>query len=255
MEDGAIVLIVQQEESASFSSVDDLNQDDEQDLEMESAKEDLETRKMKPKIRYSKSGPGNPFNGATVASTSEEKMKVIEFLKKRVADPKRVFCPDCKVYILQKSMLNHIKFRHNNIKKHACSQCDYRAHTQFILDQHTQAVHVGYIFRCSQCPKTFNLEKRLRNHAETAHGDRDDRKQCPQCEKILSCAATLRKHLKTHSGIRRYKCEICSRSFSTHWACSRHQFLHSETKPFNCVACGAGFVQYKSLKQHAVSCK
>lgn len=201
----------------------------------------------------------NPLTEMCVAETTEDKWSVIEYLKSKTVvseTPRKVFCPECKVFLLPSSLHSHIKFRHKKIRKHLCQICGYAAQTGVVLRQHIQAVHVGYTFACSQCPRKFNLRNRLLRHEAAAHGSGGGGgRVCSVCSRHCASPATLRQHMRIHSGEKPVGCKHCPRFFRSRWTCVQHERLHTGVKPYQCSSCGAGFVQNKSRKQHQATCR
>ena len=56
--------------------------------------------------------------------------------------------------------------------------------------------------------------------------------------------------MSTHTGGKRFNCEICGAKFCRSIHLQRHMSTHTREKPFQCEICGAKFSQNFTLKGH-----
>ncbi|GFY39475.1 zinc finger protein [Trichonephila inaurata madagascariensis] len=78
----------------------------------------------------------------------------------------------------------------------------------------------------------------------------------PADKKLFTCNCHLNNHSRTHTGERRYACDICSESFKYSSALKTHYYIHSglePPKPYSCEICGICFRNYISLKRHKLT--
>lgn len=163
-----------------------------------------------------------------------------------------VYCKECQIFMKRSSYHNHIKFVHEKVRKYLCQTCGYAACTGTILRQHVQAVHVGYSFSCDQCPKKFNLMKRLRKHIETYHSGKPIERNhiCQYCAMAFAKPGCLKRHLRSHTQETPYQCQFCQRRFKYRWPKVQHERLHTGEKPYKCSFCDERFTQNCVRKNH-----
>lgn len=192
-------------------------------------------------------------NSRVVFEKNDEQNKNEEDSKlKWKVEKDTVYCKDCRIFLLKSSYNNHIKFVHEKVRKYLCQTCGYAACTGTILRQHVQAVHVGYSFFCDQCPKKFNLMKRLRKHIELHHSGKPIERNhiCQYCGMAFVKPGCLKRHLRSHTQETPYECQFCQRRFKYRWPKVQHERLHTGEKPYKCSFCEERFTQNCVRKAH-----
>lgn len=93
-----------------------------------------------------------------------------EFHGKKIRPCENVFeCPHCKKLIKTKAALNtHIQMVHEHNSDEAgcyqCGQCGREYKYKQSLKQHYLTVHMGRLFHCDHCKKTFGTKATLKRH-------------------------------------------------------------------------------------------
>jgi len=145
------------------------------------------------------------------------------------------------------------------------------------LTQHI-SIHTGK--KASSCQKSKTFEKDLKSIGKNttekpAKGDKSNpeqrkkensttgptptcknRNNCVVCDKvIIGGKQHMRAHIITHTGEKRFPCNICDKAFTNNRALKQHKFFtHNircdNLKLFTCVVCGKLFRQEKDMKTH-----
>ena len=79
-------------------------------------------------------------------------------------------------------------------------------------------------FKCSHCPKAFNLKSSLVKHERT-HGGGDDKYKCHICDKNLSTSSALKRHMRIHTDSKPFSCSKCQRTFRQQDKVNKHELL------------------------------
>ena len=93
-----------------------------------------------------------------------------EFHGKKIRPCENLFeCPHCKKMIKTKAALNtHIQMVHEHDSDEAgcyqCGQCGREYKYKQSLKQHYLTVHMGRLFHCEHCKKTFGTKATLKRH-------------------------------------------------------------------------------------------
>ncbi|KAF5282407.1 hypothetical protein FQR65_LT14301 [Abscondita terminalis] len=74
--------------------------------------------------------------------------------------------------------------------------------------------------------------------------------KCQCCSASFTRTVHLKRHMLTHSGERKFNCDICKKSFYSSYA-KEHMRFHSGEKNFPCKICGKKFVTNAILKRHS----
>lgn len=101
---------------------------------------------------------------------------------------------------------------------------------------------------CTDCGRSFRLERFLRLHQRQHTGERPF--TCPECGKNFGKKTHLVAHLRVHSGERPFACEECGRRFSQGSHLAAHRRDHAPERPFVCPDCGKAFRHKPYLAAH-----
>ena len=91
-------------------------------------------------------------------------------------------CDQCDAtYPVRKSLSNHKRLKHGDVKQFNCEKCVYATINKTHLEQHIQSVHEQIKETCETCGKNFsdksNLNKHMRKkHSETLQKEETKRK-------------------------------------------------------------------------------
>ena len=94
-----------------------------------------------------------------------------------------------------------------------CETCGQNFGTNFALQRHIQAVHLGQRnFTCDTCGEGFVRQDQFRNHVRRNH--ENIQIQCQICAQTFATVENRNRHLRmVHGGQRNYKCVSCDMSF------------------------------------------
>lgn len=100
------------------------------------------------------------------------------------------------------------------------------------------------VLTCTICAMTFTRKHGLEQHMEIVHKD-DPPQKCNFCPAVLY-KHNIKVHMAKHSGAKIYQCELdgCGKEFLHASSYFRHKVSHTGTRRFECEVCGK-----KSLQQ------
>ena len=78
----------------------------------------------------------------------------------------------------------------------------------------------------------------------------EKRFKCDVCWKGFSQASALVTHKRCHTGEKPFKCDVCDKGFAQSVNLKTHQRIHTGEKPFKCDVCGKAFAVSGNLKRH-----
>lgn len=93
-------------------------------------------------------------------------------------------------------------------------------------DEQTKKHRFPQKFCCVRCPKKYNLESQLHDHAKTAHGVGNI---CHICKKDMGYPKFLERHLKVHDRNILLECPLCHKIFKSTLAYEKHITMHGNT--------------------------
>uniref|UniRef100_A0A8C5PBA2 C2H2-type domain-containing protein n=1 Tax=Leptobrachium leishanense TaxID=445787 RepID=A0A8C5PBA2_9ANUR len=107
------------------------------------------------------------------------------------------------------------------------------------------------LYRCDQCPLSFNVEYNLSLHKLTHNLDDAS---CPVCNKKYSRVACLKTHIMRHMKAEILTCTECGDTFTLQSQLSLHMEEHQqefkENKTYTCKSCDKTFETPLQLKEH-----
>ena len=132
--------------------------------------------------------------------------------------------------------------------RHKCSQCPKTYFIEKQLKVHVSMTHTS-LKLCELCDFTTPRGERLRRHMKIKHSDVRPFK-CDQCDLSFKMNFMLRKHKVTHTGERNYPCTVCGKAFVTSSNLCTHRRIHEGKVAEHCTLCDKKFVQYGNYKLH-----
>uniref|UniRef100_A0A1B0CRG7 C2h2-type zn-finger protein n=2 Tax=Lutzomyia longipalpis TaxID=7200 RepID=A0A1B0CRG7_LUTLO len=153
-----------------------------------------------------------------------------------------------------KAKKQHRPKRPPKTKFNICEICSKVYSRRALLNVHIRDKHTeeGLPYACSQCPKRFVTEKKLKVH-ETIHLPEEEKyiHPCSFCGKKFRTVENLQAHVRAmHVRDKPYVCEECGKSFRKRGALTYHQMSHSDERSFQCSYCPKKFKNRPSLKRH-----
>ena len=123
--------------------------------------------------------------------------------------------------------------------------------------------HSGYQnMVCYICGKSCKNTQYLRRHLQT-HEEKVKNFKCSYCPKQFQLKYSQKLHERTHTGYRPFMCDVCGFSFTQRGLLARHKLLHlkpiKEKKPrrinaehgnLKCDLCDAIFSSMASMRSH-----
>ena len=162
--------------------------------------------------------------------------------------------PSCgSVFKYQANMRAHIKNIHGRQKrKYSCDKCEFKADRRSLIDQHIQSQHLGKMFKCDQCEKTFAMKHYVSLHKTIVHKDKNLFYYCDICGYKSRAKRTIQIHReKIHEG-KTYSCPQCGRVFNQRCNKLRHMLtVHKNGEQWHsCQYCTCKFKSTQALKNH-----
>lgn len=146
---------------------------------------------------------------------------------------KKTFCCDvCGQIYPSKCRLQYHMNCHLNISPFLCDfeGCTRAFRNPTRLRNHKQELHLQVIrMHCAICGKGFRTKA---SHDLHILGHEKPTIPCEVCGRLLTNRKTLRTHLMTHTGERRYKCEVegCNKAFTKCSGLQVHMRSHTKEK-------------------------
>lgn len=143
--------------------------------------------------------------------------------QKKITKGIKYSCVTCgKDFPRLRNLTRHRRIHAKDRKIFVCDLCDNKYKLKMNLRLHLESVHTNIRnFLCSQCPKAFASNSRLRVHA-TTHIE-FKKECCNQCGARFHNKEKLKRHLRgTHSLERNFGCPICGLRFKQGYNVNAH---------------------------------
>jgi DNA-directed RNA polymerase subunit RPC12/RpoP len=105
------------------------------------------------------------------------------------------------------------------------------------------------VYKCRECPKTFNIKAMLDYHMKI-HANANKPYKCTECGKGFAQRGGLVTHSLVHTGAKPYVCQVCGKAFRQKYHLTQHNLIHSGVKPFSCEICHKCFNVKMNLREH-----
>lgn len=160
-------------------------------------------------------------------------------------------CEDCpKKFRHLKALKKHIRDVHNKAECNRCPYCDETFKKYREKKTHLISVHGFFFeeFKCDLCPKVFTLKGKLDVHKKQVHFQIKNH-TCEECDLKFYQKSDLKDHMLTHTGERKYQCDICKKCFSQKKYVRFHLKVHDRSDVF-CRFCKRKFSHSFRLRIH-----
>lgn len=174
---------------------------------------------------------------------------------------KRRTCPDLDfISKCSTDWIQHRSTRHADKKPFRCSQCKFRTHGMYFLDNHVRrhqanpGSKVSSPFQrvCPDCDFKSKSSTDWKQHRNVAHDDKEPF-TCSSCEFRTGSFGTFCEHQRFHKNGKPFTCNYDGCDFETVWISSMrdHEAVkHLKAGKFKCHICCRGFRSKWKLLQH-----
>ncbi|XP_076449772.1 uncharacterized protein LOC143286083 [Babylonia areolata] len=132
-------------------------------------------------------------------------------------------CKLCDAQFINATHLrDHVTNKHTSGTSYRCGQCGMGFRYLSTFARHKRVVHDGDTpYVCQECGEKFPQKKQLQRHSAVHTGINPF--QCPACPKTFSLDRTMREHFDfAHGGIQRFVCPHCGSKFPRSRSLKRH---------------------------------
>lgn len=108
-------------------------------------------------------------------------------------------------------------------------------------------------FSCIKCPKSFDAEEDMQNHATMHILNEGSNVECRLCKQMFSSPLKLQVHLIEHNfyGMSQFSCYVCSSVFTAASGLQSHIVGHGlKSRPYECSQCQMKFFFRAELDNH-----
>ena len=144
-------------------------------------------------------------------------------------------CDQCDAtYPVRKSLSNHKRLKHGDVKQFNCEKCVYATTKKENLQQHIQSVHEQIKETCGTCGKNFSKKSNLNKHMKKKHSEQIKRKGRESLEKPskrikMDADGDERDDGEGNEKINEFKCSICDKQFKEVTNLNKHiKNVHEE---------------------------
>ncbi|XP_030065587.1 zinc finger protein 142 isoform X2 [Microcaecilia unicolor] len=159
--------------------------------------------------------------------------------KKYTSKRPQLQCRQCDFTCKQsRCMKQHIRIRHEGMKPHKCSFCDFSTTRRYRVEAH-ESLHTGVgRIACDVCSQTFGTNSKLRIHKLRVH-EKKPTHFCPLCDYSGYNQNDITRHTKScHNGELNFNCPQCQARFSSETALKQHTLRkHEEKVNYSCPHC------------------
>ena len=145
-------------------------------------------------------------------------------------------CEECsKSFSSAVNLKNHILTFHERKFPFKCPYpgCGKHYSIRTRLNIHLKTHLTEKPFECELCGKTFTMKGDLKTHKKFHSEDRPYK--CSMCEKAYKSKEHLKDHIEIkHYGVKKFQCEICKKKFGKSSALKAHLRTHTGEKRFKC---------------------
>merc|ERR1712098_340830 len=159
-------------------------------------------------------------------------------------------CHFCgKEYIHTSQFKIHVEKHLNKTKDVECDVCNKMFHSEIEMKMHKRKLHVPKKFLCTQCDYTARFESILQKHMLLHTTEKPF--SCDRCTLKFKDARNLKVHVqKVHENARNYICTYCNKAFGSSTNLKTHVRLHTGEMEAHCDICNKGFAQKYNYKMH-----
>lgn len=108
-------------------------------------------------------------------------------------------------------------------------------------------------YSCSLCPKSYDTEEEMQNHATIHVLSESSNLECRLCKQVFSSPTKLQVHLIEHNfyGMNQFTCYVCSSVFTAASGLQAHIIGHGlSRRPYECNQCQMKFFFRAELDNH-----
>ncbi|XP_069792101.1 zinc finger protein 142 [Narcine bancroftii] len=164
----------------------------------------------------------------------------------------RLSCKLCPFTCKQlRCLQQHIAIKHDGVKPHKCSYCDFSTTRRYRLDAH-ESLHTGVgRLACDACQQTFGTGSKLRIHKLRVHEKRPTH-FCALCDYSGYNQNDITRHASScHAGEPSAACGRCQARFSSAGALKQHCLRrHEERGGHGCPSCVFACRSRSTLRSH-----
>ena len=136
-------------------------------------------------------------------------------------------------------------------KNFICDQCGRGYTTAFALKEH-QMFHEEPTVACPRCPELFHTKYEKyshywKSHVGPSHGERKNY-NCNLCDKVYKVLSDLKYHQATHTGVFKFRCEVCGKGTHSRGNLNAHMKKHGGG--YCCPTCNDRFLTFPLLTEH-----